>query len=417
MNARLPSLAVLLLLTSSLSLPAADWPQWRGPDRTGVSRETGLLRKWPKDGPALLWTSEEVGIGYSTVAVVGERLYTMGADDTREFVCALDSRSGKKLWLTPFGDRFENNWGDGPRATPTIVGDRLYALGAQGDLVCLELATGKTLWQKSLARDLGGQVMSAWGYTESPLVDGDKVICTPGGARGTVAALDARSGDVLWRSRNFTEAAGYSSLVASNACGVKQYVQLTGDSVAAVAADDGRLLWRFARSSPVAAVPTPVVHDQFVYATSGYNAGAHLVKLSGDLKSIKAEEGYANKVMTNHHGGVILVKDHLYGYSDGHGWVCQELKTGAVPWSSRTIGKGSLTSADGMLYLFTEGNGTVALVEANTEKCKEISRFRLPRQTTQRKPAGAIWTHPVVATGRLYLRDQELLFCYDIKAK
>ena len=409
-------LSALALIALALPARADDWPQWRGPRRDDVSRETGLLKTWPGGGPTLLWTSEDAGIGYAGLAVVGDRVLTMGADDGREFVLALDVTTGKKVWSTPFAPLFQQNRGDGPRATPTVDGDRVYAVGGQGELVCLEAAAGKIVWQKNLRKDLGGDMMSGWGYSESPLIDGDKVVCTPGGSKGAVAALDKKTGNVLWRSRGFTDKAAYSSLVVGTAGGILQYVQMTGDGVTGVAADDGRLLWRFVRPSRTAAVPTPIVRDDLVYVSSGYGTGAHLIKLTGDVNGLKAAEGYASKEMVNHHGGVILVGNHVYGHSDSGRWVCQELQTGKIAWADRGVGKGSVTCADGMLYLYSESGGTAALVGATPQAYKEAGRFKVPRQSGRRSARGMLWTHPVVANGRLYLRDQELIFCYDVKA-
>jgi outer membrane protein assembly factor BamB len=399
--------------------PRFDWPQFRGPNRDDISKETGLVKDWPMGGPKLVWTCEEAGNGYSGPAIVGDRFLSMGADEKSEFVFCLDVKSGQKLWQRPYGTRFKNaNWGDGPRGTPTIDGERVYGIGGQGDLVCLKLADGAIVWEKNLKKDLGGQQMSGWGYTESPLIDGDKLICTPGGSKGTLAALDKKTGDLLWRSTGYTDSAGYSSVVIGDAGGVKQYVQMTGGSVAGVAADDGRLLWRFACSNPTAAIPTPVVQGDLVYSTSGYNAGCRLVKVVADGgRKEKAEEVYATKDMTNHHGGVVKVGDYLYGYSDAkRGWVCQEFNTGKVVWSESKLSKGSLTCADGKLYLYAEKDGTCVLIDASPDGWREHGRFKIPKQTKGRPSGAGIRTHPVVANGRLYLRDQELFFAFDVKA-
>jgi outer membrane protein assembly factor BamB len=407
----------LLLLSLSFcatTLPAgaANWPQWRGPDRTDISQETGLLKTWPKDGPPLVWTFEDAAVGYSGPAIVGDRLYLMGGDERAEYVYALDigTKSPKKLWSAEVGELFQETRGDGPRGTPTVDGSQLYCIGGEGELVCVDTTTGERRWHCNLRRDLGGRMMSGWGYTESPLVDGEKVVCTPGGPQGTLAALDKKTGKVLWRSKNFTDAAAYSSLVVMTVGGIRQYVQMTGESVAGVAADDGRLLWRFPRPSPVAAIPTPIVHDNFVYVSSGYGTGCALLKISpGGSGSLHCEEVYSNKNMVNHHGGVVLVDGYLYGYSDGKGWVCQNFQTGGLVWQERRkLGKGSLTYADGRLYCYSEDNGTAVLIEATPDGWKENGRFRVPRESTRRSPSGKFWTHPVIANGRLYLRDQDL---------
>jgi outer membrane protein assembly factor BamB len=408
----LPILVLLFL--------GADWPQWRGPDRTEISKDTGLAKTWPQNGPPLLWTWDKAGIGYSGPAVVGDRLYCMGARDETEYVYAVDTKTGKEIWATEIGQRFKNGYGDGPRCTPTIVGDVLYAIGGQGKVVCLETASGKKRWSVDMKSDLGGRMMSGWGYSESPLVDGDILICTPGGPRGTLAALNRNTGAVIWRSKELTDPAAYSSAIVADAAGVRQYIQLTGEGVAGVAAKDGKLLWRYVQDAyRTAVVPTPIFHDGHVYATAGYGAGCDMLKLLPDGKGgVRYEKVYANKNMVNHHGGVILLDGKVYGYSDGKGWVCQDFMTGENKWEEkRRLGKGSVTYADGHLFCYAESDGTLALVEATPMGWTEKARFKIPRETSVRSPRGRIWTHPVVANGKLYLRDQDLLFCFDVSER
>jgi outer membrane protein assembly factor BamB len=418
MKARTLPLLATCLLTGSLSVLAGDWPQWRGPDRTDVSKETGLLKTWPSQGPKRLWTYRETGAGYSCPAVVGEHLFTLGADDKSEFVIALNVKDGTKAWSTEFAPTLRQDRGDGPRGTPTVDGDLLFGISGQGELVCVDTATGKKVWQKSFKKDLGGELMSGWGYSESPLVDGDKVVCSPGGKQGTLAALDKKSGTLLWRSKDLTDKAAHSSMIVATVGGIRQYVQLTAKGVAGVAADDGRLLFCYAEAGyRTAVIPSPICHDDDVFATSGYGAGCDLIHLVPSGGAFKAEKVYANKNMVNHHGGVVLVGDDVYGYSDGRGWVCLDFKTGKVVWAEKNqLGKGSLTCADGQLYCYAENDGTVVLVEASPAGWKENGRFTIPEKSKIRKPSGTkFWTHPVVANGHLYLRDQDLLFCFDVK--
>jgi len=420
MNTRSWLILALCLCAPALPIKGADWPQWRGPNRTDVSTETGLLKSWPKDGPPLVWTFTNAGVGYSGPAIVGDRLFTLGARGETEYVFALDTRTGKELWATKVGPMFSEKRGDGPRCTPTIDGDRLYALGAKGDLVCLETESGKPVWKINLQKDLGGKVMSSWGYTESPLVDVNKVICTPGGAQGTLAAFDKNTGKVLWRSIGLKELASYSSMVLAEIGGVQQYVQVTATGAAGVAAADGRLLWKYVKDGfRVAVIPTPIVRDNYVYITSGYGAGCELIKLTPDQKGFKAEKVYANKNMVNHHGGVILVGDDLFGYSESErAWVCQDFKTGGIVWEEKQkLKKGSETFADGHFYCYSEDDGTVVLVEASPDGWKESGRFKIPQESNLRKPDGRFWTHPVIANGHLYLRDQDLIFCFDVRER
>jgi outer membrane protein assembly factor BamB len=408
----LPTLAVLAALAAPAF--ATDWPQWRGPDRTDVSNEKGLLREWPKGGPKLLWTFRDAGTGLSGFAVVGDRLYSMGADDNKEYVFAVDLKSQKKVWSTEVGPRTVNGWADGPRGTPTVADGFVYALGGQGHLICVKADTGAQVWLKDFKGDLKGAQQGGWGYTESPLVDGDQMIASPGGSEGCLAAFDKKTGDVFWRSKGFTDNAAYSSVLVADIAGVHQYIRMTDKSVAGIAAKDGTLLWRISRSGPTAAIPTPVYADGNVFVTSGYSAGCNLIKVTKDGESFKADQVYANKDMTNHHGGVLRIGDYVYGYSDGKGWVCMEFKTGKVMWSDKSLGKGSVTAADGHLYCYAENDGTVALVDANPTSWKEKGRLKIPEETKLSRKRAKIWTHPVVANGKLYLRDQDLIFCYDL---
>jgi outer membrane protein assembly factor BamB len=415
----LPLLGGLLLAGPAA---ADDWTQWQGPDRNNVSKETGLLKTWPKGGPKLLWTFSEAGMGYTAPAVVGDRLYTMGGTGGKDYLFALEAKTGKKVWAAPLGPMFEQNRGDGPRGTPTVDGDRLYLITGSGNLICLQTADGKEVWRKGLRTDLGGNMQSGWGYSESPLVDGDQVVCTPGGRLGAVAALDKKTGAVTWRSKDFTDKAAYSSLVVANFGGERQYVQMTGESVAGVAAKDGKLLWRFARPSRIAAIPTPVVFGDHVYVSSGYGTGCALLKVRKDGDKFQADQVYANRNMTNHHGGVVLLDGHVYGYGDGKGWACQNVLKGDLAWQdNRKLAKGSVAYADGHLYCYSERDGTLVLVPATTAGWKEDGRMSLPRKSTLERPSAQssnnVWTHPVVANGRLYLRDQDLIFCFDVKAQ
>jgi outer membrane protein assembly factor BamB len=408
--------AKILLALSTLAplapaVRALDWPQWRGPDRTGVSRETGLLKAWPAGGPKQLWIYENAGMGYSGPAISGGKYFTIGTRDGAEVLLVLDANTGKDLLTAKIGGIFDNKWGDGPRGTPTVDGDRVYALSGPGDLVCLNIADGKVRWKVSMS-SLGGKVPN-WGYTESVLVDGNKVLCTPGGAKGTVAALDKLTGKVVWQSQGLTEPAHYSSIVAATINGTPQYVQRNEKSIFGLSADDGRVLWQTDFPGRTAMIPTPIVSGNEVYVTAGYGTGCKMVRIEPGNKVTVV---YENKVAKNHHGGFVKIGDYLYGHGDPQ-WVCQNFKTGEEVWSSRALGKGAIGAADGMLYLLEENTGTVALIEATPAGWKEASRFKLDPQTKIRSSSGKIWTHPVIAHGKLYLRDQDLIYCYDIKAK
>lgn len=388
-----------------------DWPQWRGPDRTDVSKETGLLKTWPAEGPKRAWLFENAGQGYSGFAIASGKLFTLGTREENEGILVLDANTGKEIWFAKIGPILENRWGGGPRGTPTVDGDRVYALSGPGFLACVNVADGKVLWQQSM-KDLGGKT-PGWGYTESVLVDGNQVLCTPGGAKGTLAALDKKTGKLIWQSEEFTEDAHYSSIVPADINGSRQYIQRNEKSVVGIGSKDGKLLWKTSFPGKTAVIPTPIVHDSHVYVTAGYGGGSKLVKIGpGNQVTVV----YENKVMKNHHGGVILLADHVYGHSSQPDtWVCQNFKTGEEVWNHRDFGKGAIAYADGMFYCLEEKSGTVALVEASTKGWQERFRFKLEPQTKIRSQSGAIWTHPVISNGKLYLRDQDLIYCYDIK--
>jgi outer membrane protein assembly factor BamB len=308
-------------------------------------------------------------------------------------------------------DVLENKWGDGPRGTPTVDGDRVYALSGAGTLACLQISDGKVLWSATMA-DLGGKV-PGWGYTESVLVDGNQVVCTPGGSKGTVAAFDKSTGKMIWQSSDWTEGAQYASIVKAQINGEQQYVQLTMESFAGLDPKTGKVLWKVPFPGRTAVIPTPIVHDNHVFVTAGYGVGCKLVKIK---PGNEVEEVYSNKLMKNHHGGVVLVGQHLYGHSDGVGWLCMDFKTGEQVWAEKEkLGKGATASADGMLYCVEEGKGIVVLAEASPKGWSEHGRFTLDPQSTIRSSRGRIWTHPVIANGKMYLRDQELIYCYDVK--
>jgi outer membrane protein assembly factor BamB len=402
-------------LTPVTPLAAADWSQWRGPDRDGICQETGLLDAWPEGGPKLLWKVDGLGGGYTTPSFAHDLIYGMGYVDGNEVVWALDETTGRTTWQTTLAPAFKDmGYAEGPRCTPTVVGDQMFVLNGAGLLAALNARNGELLWQQDLKKDFGGKMMSGWGYSESPLVDGDQVVCTPGGPKGSVAAFAKDTGKLLWQSAAITDDASYASLRIAEFGGVRQYVQISDQSVYAVAAKDGSLLWRADRKGRTAVVPTPIISGNLVYVASGYGVGCNLFEVTASGGSFSVEELYANRTMVNHHGGVVLVDGRLYGYSDGKGWVCQDLKTGDMLWNEkRELGKGAILYADGHLVLRYEGSrGTVALIEASPKGYVEKGRFDQPDRSNKNS-----WPHPVIHNGRLYLRDQGILLCYDVKAQ
>ncbi len=420
---KLFAIAFSALLTSMISQPApaatAEWSQWRGPNRDGKSPETGLLKEWPAGGPRLVWKSTNLGGGYGSISASGDQLFTTGDKEGDCYVMALGVTDGKLLWQTKLGKAGAPGWGGfaGPRGTPTVAGGLVVAVDQWGDLICVEAATGKEQWRKEFEKDFGGK-RPEWGFAESPLVDGNRVIITPGGSEGAMVALNLKTGETLWRSKGFTDNAQYSSAMIGVIGGVRQYVQLTMENLVGVAADDGRVLWQAKRKGATAVIPDPITDGNQIYVSSGYGTGCNLFKIS-EGSPFSAEQKYANKVMVNHHGGVVKVGDSVYGYSDGKGWTCQNFQTGEATWADKDkLKKGSIAFADGMLYCREEaGNsktakGTVVLLEATPKGFDEKGRFDPPDRSDKNS-----WAHPVIAGGKLYLRDQEVLLCYDVKAK
>lgn len=425
----------LILLTAAFGCAAplatgADWPQWRGPNRDGVSKETGLLKSWPEKGPKLVWTFEKTGVGYGSPAVVGDKIFILGADDPekgdKEFAICLNAKTGEEIWrktLDNADGKYLYNWGTGPRSTPTVDGDFLYILGAKGDLQCLKSSDGAKVWGVNYIEDFGGKIPT-WGFSESVLIDGDFLICTPGGPKGTIAKLNKKTGEVVWRSDKVADEAQYSSIVIST-IGVKQYITLVKAGTLSVRASDGKLLWRSkAGANGVAVIPTAVLNDKNVFVTSGYGSGCGLLELAPDgADNVKMKEIYLNKAMVNHHGGVVRIDDFIYGYSDRGGkWLCLDyLKLDkdneAETWKSDKLDKGSLTFADGHFYCYGQKKGTCVLIEASPKEWKETGRFELPKKSAFPRRSGLIWTHPVVANGKLYLRDHELLFCFEVQKR
>lgn len=418
----------VLVLRSFAS--GADWPQYRGPNRDDISQETGLLQAWPKGGPKLLWTFEDTGRGYSGPAIVGQRLYTIGDRGDDCFLIALNlskspAEKPAEAWTLRLGAKFDfqgNAWSSGSSATPTVDDDRVYALSGNGDLVCAA-TDGREVWRKTLPTDMdaevnpigGGPKKLGWGFTWAPLVDGENLICTPGGPKGTVAALNKQTGEVVWRCAAATHQAAYTSPMLATINDVRQYVVLTNQGLLGVAADDGKLLWSHPQRWGTEVVNSPIVRGNRIFVTVGAGGGCELVEVSRKNDKFEVASIYANKKFANHHGNIALLDDKLYGNSQGTGWTCFGFDSGEVISSSRGIGSGALTYADGRFYLFLEGDGTTLLLDPSGEMVAETGRLALPQDSKARKPNGRFWTPPVVSNGRLYLRDQNLLFCFDVR--
>jgi outer membrane protein assembly factor BamB len=385
----------------------ADWPQWQGPDRTGISKETGLLHEWPASGPAVVWTASNLGNGYGSVAVKGDRVYVQGMKGPNSIVSALNRADGKPVWSKTLGPSANNDQGNGPRGTPTVDGDRVYILTENGDLACLK-TDGTAVWQRNILKDFGGRNLR-WLISESPLIDGNNLIVTPGGRGAGMVALDKMTGKTVWTSKDLSDTAGYSSPIVADVQGVRTYMTLTSSAGVGVRASDGKLMWHYARAANnVANIATPVFSDNKVFYTSAYDTGGALLGLTAQNGEVKASEIYFTRDMKNHHGGVVLVDGYLYGFNDSI-LTCLDFATGKMMWRDRSVGKGAVTYAEGNLYIQGENN-TVGLAEASPKGYKEKGRFQIADQGL---PS---WAHPVVSGGRLYVRNQETLAAYDIRA-
>jgi len=391
---------------------SANWPRFNGANRDNISKETGLLKKWPKGGPKLLWTAKGLGAGYSGVAVVDGVVYSMSNKGSSEVVMALDAGNGTKIWSTPYAAASKPSVGDGPRSTPTVDGNNVYGLGANGDLVALEAKSGKLLWHKNILQEYKGENI-AWGICESVLIDGDKIVCTPGSPTATVVALKKQTGQEIWTCLSpQKDVPGYASINVTEATGKRQYVVFTGNGTIGVSANDGKFLWREdSANNGTANCSSPLVVDNYVFSASNYGKGGALVELSQNSDGVEAKLVYATNDMKSHHGDMVIKDGLIFGSNDPGILMCLDLKTGKIKWQNRSVGKGSMTYADGALYLRSE-NGPIALVAATGEGYIELGQFDQPDRSTQQA-----WTHPVVAEGKLFIRDQDLLMCYDLKAR
>jgi outer membrane protein assembly factor BamB len=422
---RCPWRRPLLVIVSSISVvfgsiqfaggqpPAEDWLQFHGPRRDNISHETGLLKKWPDDGPELLWRTGGIGHGWATVAIAAGRIYTAGDIGDRTVITALDL-DGKKVWQQENGPAYDRQF-PGARGTPTVADDRIYHLSGEGNLRCFEARTGSPVWSLDVLEYFKGRNIQ-WGLAESVTVDGDKVICCPGGEKVGVAALDKGTGQTLWTCEGIGDKPAYTSGIVVDFGGLRQFITTMSASAVGVEIETGRLLWRYQREAPFDVnVATPVYHDGHVAISTTWGRGTTLLKLNVDGRDCSVEAVWHNPEFDIEHGGFVLVEGHLYGLADGNHrrrhWACADWRTGEITYDSAAPGKKSAATsyADGMLYLLGDDR-TVALVPATRERFEVVSQFELPRG-----PEGPTWAHPVIHGGRLYLRHSDWLYVYGVR--
>lgn len=423
------SLGFLVLFSATSFLFAEDWAGFRGSDRSGHSKESKLLATWPKDGPKQAWLFKDCGTGYSSPAIVQNNIYIMGARKGEELLLKIDS-TGKELWNATIGPVFDfkgNKWSGGPNGSPTVDDNLVFALGSQGTLICSDAKTGQIVWKKDLPKDLsaevnpigGGPEKFGWGYSWSPIVDGDKLIIVPGGSLGLLAALNKKTGEPLWRSADVKLQAPYASPTLATIDGQKTIVQITQKGCVGVNPDDGKLLWEYKREAEYHDVvcTSPVISGNLIATSVGFGDGMDCFKIEKSGSSFQAKQVYSKKEIANDNGGIVLVGKHVYGFHMKRFWECIDIETGAVAWTSARKGltAGSVIAADGRLYVLAEDSGEVAMLAASPAGYKEISKFKIPELSTLRKDGGKLWAHPAISDGKLFIRDQELLYCFEIR--
>ncbi len=417
--------AFLIVRSEAIAFQSNDWPEFRGPNRDGICTETGLLKEWPEGGPPKVWTTTNLGLGYCTPIFADGKIYGMGTRDEKDGVWALNELDGSEIWFTPFDDPRNINQNNGPSGSPTYADGKLYAVSSKGKLVCLDATSGKSVWEKDYVSDYGGSV-PMWGFTDSPLVDGDQVIAVPASDRAAVVAFHRETGDELWVSQvsgGVGKGAGYSSVIKAEIAGKSQYVVLLGDKAGVVGMDpaNGNVLWKYAGKAAaggVAQIPIPIIYNDHIWVSCSYDGGSALLKIAeeDDQFQVKPVKTYVKRQLNNHHGGMVQVDDHVYfGHDQNKGRpVCVDLKTGEIKWGpvrepARGLGSAAVLYADERLY-FRYQNGVIVLIEPSPDELKVVSSFQLE------DPSGREhWPHPVIVNQKMYIRDQENLHCFDVK--
>jgi len=402
---------------------AAGWPQWRGPNRDGKSPDTGLLKSWPADGPKQMWKVTGIGQGFSNVSIGGGLIYTTGRKEAGSPAQgppakSVFSREGKRLHMTAIDMQGKVKWRKnvteayvrsykGARATPTYDNGNLYLETGTGVVGCYDAKTGETKWTRNMKEFDAKRIQ--WGFTEAVLIVGDLAVVSPGGEKSFMVALNKATGETVWQSGAFG-GAQYSSPIYVVYQGVPMIINGAHKGLIGVHAKTGKILWtkEFA-SGNVASVPTPAFSDGYVFWAVGYGRGGICLKLSVSGEEVTVTEVWRSKDMDCHHGGYVILDGYIYG-NHRNGWTCLDLKSGQKQWFAEGVGKGSLTYADGMAYLYGEKEGKAALAAFSPKGMAIAGTFSVPG-------SGPSWPHPVVAGGRLYLRYDETLYCFNVKAQ
>lgn len=384
---------------------AGEWPCWLGPNRDGKSTETGLLKEWPSAGPEQVWKVTGIGKGFSSATVSGGTVYITG-DVGEQLVLSAYGVDGKSKWQVPL-DKAGKLDHPGSRGSATIDGGKAYVLSGNGLLCCVDARTGKVAWSVNL-HTMGGQP-GMWGYAESPLISGANVIVKPGG-KNCIVALNKLTGKPVWSSSGVSAAAEYGSCTPFTFGGVPLIVAGTGAGLVCVSAKTGAVAWTNDFSARnTANCPTPAYSDGYVFWANGYGKGGVCMKLKKTASGVGADQAWTTHDMECHHGGYIIHEGYIYGNNSG-GWACLDLKTGTRKWNEGGVGKGSLIWADDMLYLFSENGGKAGLATCSPDGMQMKGTFSVQGQ-------GPSWAHPVIAGAKLYLRYDDNLYCFDIKAK
>ncbi len=401
--------------TATASAVKKNWPQWKGPDRNGISNETGLLKSWPKDGPKLLWSAQGLGKGYSTVSIADGTVYVTGLKDETEHLLAFDLKGNLK-WQKPYGKGWTRSHVSA-RSTPTIDSGNIYVMTTLGSVVCLDAKTGEKKWSVS-TKDKFAAKFGKWGASESLLIEGSKVICTPGGDNASLVALDKKNGNTIWTTKELSDKNGYCNPIIIDRGNKRIVVTLVEKAIVGVDAENGNLLWKYDCEKYMGDMRirgihpnTPIYKDGHVYVTSGYDMGSIKLKVSDN--GLKVSQAWSDKELDAHHGGVLLIDGFLYGSSwkgnkDGK-WMCLDWETGKKLYEHQWNGKGSIAYADGMLYCYNENIGDVALVKATPKGFDITSSFPVPLGEDKH------WAHPVIFDGKLFIRHGDALMVYDVK--